>query len=195
MSPLKEPTSISYRKEKGQFRRAWKENHGNALLGFAGGLFVVGAIVIWASPPREAESEVDLLAGVNGESAVELPSDAMLIRVTTDRLNSKGPIRIAVYDSEEAFGDPEKAIIKKSVLPVDGLVVWDIPLDELPETFAVAAYHDLDDNERLNRARLNAPSEPYGFSNNARKLLGPPTYGQAIVNRPEGSFAIEVRVH
>ena len=195
MALLKETTSHSYSQEKGRFKRAWKESHGNALLGFAGILFFLGLIMIWASPPRELETEVGLLAEVDNESVVDLPPDAILIRVTTDRVDSRGPIRIAVYDSEDAFGDPEKAIIKDSLVPVDGFVVWEIKLDILPKTFAVAAYHDLDDNGKLNRALFNAPAEPYGFSNNARNVLGPPTYDQTIMTRPDGSFAIEIRVY
>mgnify|MGYP001828137012 FL=1 len=195
MSPLKETTSSSYSNEKSRFRRAWKDSHGNGLLGFAGILFLIGVIMIWASPPRDDELEIGLLPEVGGDPGIVLPSDALLIRVTTDQLNSRGPIRIAVYDSEDSFGDPTKAIIKDSLVPVDGLVAWEIKLDILPETFAVAAYHDLDDNGKLNRALFNAPAEPYGFSNNARNVLGPPTYDQTIMNRPDDSSAIEIRVY
>jgi uncharacterized protein (DUF2141 family) len=179
--------------EKGRFRRAWKESHGFALLGFAAVILVTGLILIWASPP--ADDETDVVTLVDVENAVELPEDAILVRVSTSEYESTSPIRIAVYDSEQAFGDPSKAIIKDSLNPVDGFAVWEIKLDFLPEQFAIAAYHDLDDNGQLNRALFNAPVEPYGFSNNARSLVGAPTYEQTVVQRPSASTAIEVRVY
>lgn len=195
MPALKDKTPFRSPKEKGRFKRAWKESHGNWLLGFAAALFAIGMILIWNSPPKAPELDVDRIGLENSESAVELPPDAILLRVSTTQPASTGPIRIAVYDSREAFGDPDRAVIKDSLVPVDGFVVWEIKLEILPETFAIAAYHDLDNNGELNRALFNAPVEPYGFSNNARGLTGQPTYEQTLMNRPDVSTAIEIRVY
>ncbi|WP_182869089.1 DUF2141 domain-containing protein [Stieleria mannarensis] len=181
--------------EKGRYRRAWKESHGNLLLAFAGLIFLVGLAMIWASPPGTPEIDVDLGTVDDADQVVTLPPNVILIRVATSQLTSEGPIRIAVYDSAKTFGNPEQAIIKDSLVPIDGFVVWEIKLDFLPEQFAIAAYHDLDDNGELNRALFNAPVEPYGFSNNARSLVGPPTYEQTIMQRPTESTAIEIRVY
>ncbi|MCS7468918.1 DUF2141 domain-containing protein [Stieleria sp. ICT_E10.1] len=181
--------------EKGRYRRAWKESHGNLLLAFAGVIFLIGLAMIWASPPDTSEFDVDLGAVANTDQVPSLPPNVILIRVATSQLDSTGPIRIAVYDSAENFGNPDRAIIKDSLVPIDGFVVWEIQLSILPEQFAIAAYHDLDDNGELNRALFNAPVEPYGFSNNARSLVGPPTYEQTIMERPSESTAIEIRVY
>jgi len=195
MPPLNEKILRSPSNEKGRFKRAWKDSHGNALLCFAGILFLVGLAMIWASPPRDAQPEVVLLADGTETLDAELPADAILIRVVTSQANSDGPIRIAVYDSEDSFGDPDKAIIKDSLVPVDGFAVWEIKLSFLPEMFSIAAYHDLDNNGELNRALFNAPVEPYGFSNEARSLVGAPTYEQTVVQRPSTPTVIEIRVY
>ncbi|MCC9600017.1 DUF2141 domain-containing protein [Stieleria sp. JC731] len=181
-------------RRKGQLKRAWKESHGTALLGFALVILLVGLILIWTSPPREETVDLSTLANET-ESAPELPENSLLIRVATDQSASTGPIRIAIYDSLEAFGNPEKAIVKDALQPVDGFVVWEIDLSFLPEEFSIAAFHDLDNNGQLNRALLNAPVEPYGFSNNARNLFGPPTYEQTLVSRPSSPQVIEIRVY
>ena len=179
---------------KGQLKRAWKESHGTELLGFAFVIVLVGLILIWTRPPAEEPPDIDTL--VRGTApAEELPKDAMLIRVATDQLSSEGPIRIAIYDSLESFGNPEKAIIKDALQPASGFVVWEIKLDFLPEEFSIAAFHDLDNNGELDRALFNAPVEPYGFSNNARSIFGPPTYEQTLISRPTEPRVIEIRVY
>ncbi|MEM6473693.1 MAG: DUF2141 domain-containing protein [Planctomycetota bacterium] len=178
-------------RERIGLRRAWRESHGNLLLMFAALILVVGLTLIWANPPS---SPVSLDFSDGQESEITLPPDSFLIRISTDDLASEGPVRIAVYDSEEAFGDATKALLKDSMVPVEGFAVWQVNLDALPEQFGVAAYHDLDDNGELNRGLLNAPIEPYGFSNNARSLVGPPSYGETLVDRPDESTMIEIRV-
>ncbi|OYP34010.1 DUF2141 domain-containing protein [Rhodopirellula sp. MGV] len=181
-------------RRKGQLKRAWKESHGTALLGFALLILLAGTTLIWTTPPPAESPDLESLAN-GSEPAAELPENALLIRVATDQTAATGPIRIAVYDSLEAFGNPEKAIIKDALQPIDGFVVWEIDLSFLPEEFSIAAFHDLDDNGVLNRALLNAPVEPYGFSNNARNLFGPPTYEQTLVKRPAEPEVIEIRVY
>ncbi len=181
--------------DKGRFKRAWGESHGNSLLGFAAVIFVAGSLMIWLSPPTPPEPELDLTRRDASAVESELRPDALVIRVVTDQIESEGPIRIAVYDAKESFGNPDKAVIKDSLNPVDGFVVWEIKLSYLPETFAISAYHDMDDNGELNLALFNAPVEPYGFSNIARSLIGPPTFEQTLMRRPTEPTAIEIRVY
>ncbi|MCA9139786.1 MAG: DUF2141 domain-containing protein [Planctomycetales bacterium] len=195
MRPLHDKIPISLEEKKGRFKRAWNESHGYALLGFAAVIFMIGMLLIWTSPPRDSELEIDLSQNKTSQDEIELPPDTLVIRVATTQVTSEGPIRIAIYDSKETFGIPSKAIIKDTIKPVEGFVAWAIKLEFLPESFAVAAYHDLDDNGELNRALFNAPVEPYGFSNNARSLVGPPTYEQTIMQRPTVSTIIEIRVY
>lgn len=195
MPSLQDRFPIHPSDKKGRFRRAWRESHGNALMGFAVAIFVVGMIVIWTTPPPLEEPQIDLNNPLENPVVPELPAETLVIRVATSQIESAGPIRVAVYDSKDAFGNPDKAIIKNSFLPIQGFAVWDIKLEILPEKFAIAAYHDLDNNGQLNRALFNAPVEPYGFSNNARSLIGPPTYEQTIMQRPNDSMAIEIRVY
>jgi uncharacterized protein (DUF2141 family) len=45
-----------------------------------------------------------------------------------------------------------------------------------PGTYAVAVYHDENDNHHFDRTLLGLPAEGYGFSNNAAIFLGPPSF-------------------
>jgi uncharacterized protein (DUF2141 family) len=66
---------------------------------------------------------------------------------------------------------------------------------------AICAYHDKNDNGRLDKNVFGIPTERYGFSNDPKRGFGPPTFEQASVDLPvsgEGRdetmvIAIEVR--
>ena len=180
---------------KGQYRRAWKESHGGWLLSFAAVILVLGLLCMWMFPPQKNDQMSDALEILETEETMKLPPNVLVVRVVSTMLQDSGPIRIAIYDSEESFGQPEQAVLKDSLFPVDGFVVWEMSLDILPDRFAIAAYHDLDDNGELNRALFNAPVEPYGFSNDARNLAGPPTFAETLISRPTSSQYIELRVY
>ena len=184
-TPLGEPV------QKGWLKRAWKESRGNWLLAFAALVFVAGMAVIWLQPePPELPS-----AGLDeGVETLSVSPDSILIRISTDSSNNTSPIRIAIYDSIDTFGQTELAILKDSLVPVDGFVIWEIATSFLPSEFSVAAFHDLNDDGELNRGLFNAPSEPYGFSNNARGLVGPPTFEQTLVKKPLETSVIDLRV-
>jgi uncharacterized protein (DUF2141 family) len=51
----------------------------------------------------------------------------------------------------------------------------DIP----PGTYALAAIHDENMNGKLDANWLGAPTEGYGFSNDAKALLGAPSFSAA----------------
>ena len=45
--------------------------------------------------------------------------------------------------------------------------------------YAAQAFHDEDDNGRLDRTLLGLPKEAMGFSNNAPMRMGPPSFDAA----------------
>ena len=51
----------------------------------------------------------------------------------------------------------------------------DIP----PGRYAIAVVHDENMNGKLDTSRFGIPTEGYGFSNDARALLGPPSFSAA----------------
>jgi uncharacterized protein (DUF2141 family) len=59
-------------------------------------------------------------------------------------------------------------------------------------SWAVMAYHDENDNQKLDRNELGIPSEGYGFSNGANAKYGPPQFKQAAVT--VGATAVPVQV-
>jgi uncharacterized protein (DUF2141 family) len=64
----------------------------------------------------------------------------------------------------------------------------------VPGQYAATAFHDLDSNGKLNVNLMGLPTEPYGFSNNARRNFGPPSFKDAAVAVGEQDLTIEISV-
>ena len=47
------------------------------------------------------------------------------------------------------------------------------------KVYAIAVFHDLNRNGVLDKNPFGIPTEPYGFSNNARNTFSAPSFGQA----------------
>jgi uncharacterized protein (DUF2141 family) len=60
--------------------------------------------------------------------------------------------------------------------------------------YAATAFHDLDSNGKLNANLMGLPTEPYGFSNNARGNFGPPAFKDAVITLGEQDLTIEISV-
>jgi len=67
---------------------------------------------------------------------------------------------------------------KANVAATPGTVRVDIP-DVPPGIYAAQAFHDENDNGRLDRTILGLPKEAMGFSNDAPIHLGPPRFDAA----------------
>jgi uncharacterized protein (DUF2141 family) len=61
-----------------------------------------------------------------------------------------------------------------------------------PGQYAATAFHDLDSSGKLNTNFMGLPTEPYGFSNNARGNFGPPAFKDAAITVVDQDLTIEV---
>ncbi len=63
-----------------------------------------------------------------------------------------------------------------------------------PGRYAVAVYHDENDNGEFDQALFGIPLEDFGFSNDATVFLGPPSFGEAQVSVPEEGARITIHM-
>lgn len=91
---------------------------------------------------------------------------------------AKGSIRLAVFKSAEDF-DAEKNAIYERVVPLTSRedVFLNIPLST-DRRHAIALYHDLNNNGKLDRNLMGIPKEPYAFSNNPTSKWQAPTFAE-----------------
>ena len=61
-------------------------------------------------------------------------------------------------------------------------------------TYAVAIYHDENDNRHFDRNFLGLPVEGYGFTNDAPTFLGPPSFEAARIAVHPGENRVRVRL-
>jgi len=94
-----------------------------------------------------------------------------------------GPVMVAVYDKADDFPAPLKGLAGQAVeAHGDSAVATFQGL--APGRYAVAVYQDLNRNGKLDKNFLGLPTEPYGFSRDARGSLGPPSFDAAAVDIP-----------
>jgi len=89
--------------------------------------------------------------------------------------STKGKVNVAVYDSDEAFLSFDHVLKSDSVVAHKGSVVLNI--SDLPAgEYALAVFHDENDNGKLDTNWLGIPKEKVAFSNAKMKTFGPPKY-------------------
>lgn len=61
-------------------------------------------------------------------------------------------------------------------------------------SYAVSAFHDLNGNHKIDKNFVGMPVEPYGFSNNARGMFGPPAFDEASINFGSKDLSISIKL-
>ena len=184
------------------FREQWNQNQGTQLLAFACLIFAIGvALLVYRQNkpvPDEIPYEDSMESSGEMQSATrvadsEKNADSVAILVLGASGNG-GVLRTAIYDAADGFNDPVNAVLRLTLEIRDSEASSWVPIGELPESFAVAVFHDENENGELDRNRFGIPTERYGFSNNARGLTGPPSYKDAKIDCPKVGQSIKVSI-
>ena len=108
--------------------------------------------------------------------------------------NDRGTVKLCLCCSEDEYTGKTKEFCTASKELKDKKAEW--VLENMPYgRYSVKAFHDENDNSKLDTNFAGMPIEPYGFSNNARGLFGPPPFARTAVtlNSPQITIAIEVK--
>jgi uncharacterized protein (DUF2141 family) len=192
-------------------KELWKESGGNWMLALVATLITLGFLGIYivdqwpedfprsyprfSDPEEEAEAadpkrptDIDGRPSLDGsgstdsvEAALREPSIATFTIAIEGMLSDQGTCRVALYDKEEGFNDITKAALKQDLEIREGKSEWTIPGNPT-RPFAVAVFHDENNNGTLDRNGVGIPTERYGFSNDARNTFGPPSFKEAAIN-------------
>ena len=91
----------------------------------------------------------------------------------------KGSIRMAVYNNEKFFLS-ETHVFCGAIAPLAQGTTPNLSCDKLPfGQYAVAVYHDLNNNNKMDKNALGIPTEPYAFSNDAGVKWRSPKFNEA----------------
>jgi len=102
-----------------------------------------------------------------------------LILTVAGLRNYHGAVNIAVFATAKGFPERANAAIDKRVVKLAGADPI-IEFNELPfSNYAIAVFHDENDNGRLDKNWLGIPKEGVGFSHNPKSINGPPSFVEA----------------
>lgn len=115
------------------------------------------------------------------------PAGTGQVQVTMTGLESdQGQALVALFLDERGWPNDQTLAHAAVVLPIqDGQAVADF--EDVPAgPFAVSIFHDEDGDRELDTGVLGIPSEPYGFSRDARGSFGPPGFEDARLDLASG---------
>ncbi len=121
-------------------------------------------------------------------------SAADLTVTVTGLAGDAGTVRAAIYADAASFASQQNPVAALILKPHDRQVrvtVGDLP----PGRYAVAVFHDVNDNGKLDANLLSMPTEPFGFSRDAVGNFGPPSFDQAAIDLAAQGAAVAVKVH
>ena len=99
----------------------------------------------------------------------------------------KGTVRVALYNNEKDFLEK---FVQGKIVKVAGKEAKVVFENLQPGTYAISAFHDENDNEKLDSGFMGIPTEPYGFSNDAKGTFGPPSFDKAMVRVDQDKVSV-----
>lgn len=105
-------------------------------------------------------------------------------------------VRVALYSARSAAQFPSddtvyRGVLAKAATDSVTVIVKDIP----PGTYAVAAYVDDNKNGHLDKDFIGIPIEDYGFSNDARSMLGEPEFKDSAFEVKDVTVTLSIHLH
>lgn len=86
-----------------------------------------------------------------------------------------GQVVVALFANEADWKKNQNPVRILKLQPGQGIEISGLA----PGRYGIMAFHDKNSDGRLNTLPIGLPTEPYGFSNNARGRFGPPNWRAA----------------
>lgn len=106
--------------------------------------------------------------------------------------DDSGTVRVALFQGEDAYAANEPAARQQveATPPAVELVFLDVPFGR----YSISSFHDRNANEKLDSNFVGLPTEPYGFSLNARGRFGPPSFDDMAFEVGAGGADLEIEL-
>lgn len=129
--------------------------------------------------------------------AAEKSGDAELNVAVSNIRNNAGVIRIALYNSQQAYEakDPSGSMAyRRAQLAIkQGEAMWKV--QNLPYgVYGVKLYHDEKNRAKLTKSMVGRPTEGIGFSNNPKVTSHAPSFDEVkfTINQPKTTINIKM---
>lgn len=100
------------------------------------------------------------------------------LHITQLKVIENSTVMIAIYNSEESYFDSEQMFLSAEIAVESAEAKYtfkDMPHD----TYAIAIYHDEDNDGEMDRKWFGPPREGYAFSNNYHSTFKPASFDDA----------------
>jgi uncharacterized protein (DUF2141 family) len=123
-----------------------------------------------------------------------LPSFTATLTLTVTGLKpQKSDLCIATFSSAAGFPRVDRSAATQVIAVNQTTAIHEFPIEH-SGTLAIAVFQDLDGNGILSKDAYGIPTEPYGFSNDARGLMGPPSFKQAEIRISKAVEALGINL-
>lgn len=120
-------------------------------------------------------------------------SSQVRLQIQVSRMRSPdGSINVTIYPDDSAHFLDGKYKIARQIFPVVRPLTMLCLVLPAPGYYAVALFHDENENRHFDTNFLGIPVEGYGFSNNPRLTLGPPPLKEARFSVHAGDNPISI---
>ncbi|MFH7320519.1 DUF2141 domain-containing protein [Desulfurivibrio sp. D14AmB] len=123
--------------------------------------------------------------------AAQAQASELTVKVTKVE-SAEGGVYVALYGLEDGF--PSRPCRWCQRVPAQPGTVAVLFPHLPPGRYAVSVYHDVNGNGRLDTNRFGVPTEPYGFSLDARGSFGPPSFEDASFTVADQPLALEINL-
>lgn len=124
-------------------------------------------------------------------AAAPAPGAELTVRVEGDK-PAEGDLYAAVYDRPDTFLK-DGSSLQSAQRRMDGHSATTHFADLPPGRYAVSVYVDTNGNGELDTNLIGTPTEPYGFSRDARGNMGPPGFEDSAVSI-DGDTAVTIKL-
>ena len=109
--------------------------------------------------------------------------------------SSEGSVRGAIWRNADGFPTEDAKAAGRAEIPAKaGRVVLEFP-DVAPGEVAISVFHDVDDDNSLDRNFLGIPREAVGISNAAIGFTGPGDFEDALIRIDETGSSVSVDLY
>jgi uncharacterized protein (DUF2141 family) len=149
-------------------------------------VFLRAALGLCLLVPAFSAGAAELRVSVNGLQAV---TGSVMIGLYDSRKTFEHAIELA--DKEGIMNDPNRVagIAMRANAQRSASVVF---TNLVPGRYAIILFHDENGNGHLDKNFWGVPLEPYGFSNDAQGILGPPSFADAGFDLAEADRAMTI---
>lgn len=124
--------------------------------------------------------------------------DRVRLNLKLNQLRKKtGQLCVSLFATDDGFpADGVKSSFSRCFLVQELKDGGELQIDGLaPGNYALAIFHDENNDKKLNTGPFGIPFEGFGFSNNPGIRMGPPKYAECVFNLSESiqNLSIELR--